>query len=449
MAIIQKINDYFKKFNNFSFKSRMYNTKIFNENAKIFLPILIIFTFIFFIGTNFISDKNEKNKVNLNEITNSNEFTNLKNIFISKISSPYKEINYLIKKNDTIEKILKKNNIRTDDINKIAVRLKQKKLSNIYSGRQLSLIVKKLEDGSFTVVNLLFPINNTTSIEIRKNQEDFFIKENILKLTKNEVVIRNTINNNLYNAAVEANIEPNIIVEFARIFGFEVDFQRDIRKGDWFEIYYEKFKDDNGKVKDTGKIIYASMFVNGDEINLYNFNYKNEEEYYDIKGKSITKSLMKTPINGARLSSSFGMRKHPILGYNKMHRGTDFAAPSGTPIMASGSGTVTRARWCGGGGNCVKIKHNSTYETVYAHMKSFAKGVKEGRKVKQGQIIGFVGSTGLSTGPHLHYEVIVNGKKVNSQRLKLPSGKILKGKARELFELERIKIDLKLSDLRK
>ena len=449
MAIIQKINDYFKKFSNFSFKSRMYNTKIFNENAKIFLPILIIFTFIFFIGTNFISDKNEKNKVNLNEITNSNEFTNLKNIFISKISSPYKEINYLIKKNDTIEKILKKNNIRTDDINKIAVRLKQKKLSNIYSGRQLSLIVKKLEDGSFTVVNLLFPINNTTSIEIRKNQEDFFIKENILKLTKNEVVIRNTINNNLYNAAVEANIEPNIIVEFARIFGFEVDFQRDIRKGDWFEIYYEKFKDDNGKVKDTGKIIYASMFVNGDEINLYNFNYKNEEEYYDIKGKSITKSLMKTPINGARLSSSFGMRKHPILGYNKMHRGTDFAAPSGTPIMASGSGTVTRARWCGGGGNCVKIKHNSTYETVYAHMKSFAKGVKEGRKVKQGQIIGFVGSTGLSTGPHLHYEVIVNGKKVNSQRLKLPSGKILKGKARELFELERIKIDLKLSDLRK
>ena len=308
----------------------MYNTKIFNENAKIFLPILIIFTFIFFIGTNFISDKNEKNKVNLNEITNSNEFTNLKNIFISKISSPYKEINYLIKKNDTIEKILKKNNVRTDDINKIAVRLKQKKLSNIYSGRQLSLIVKKLEDGSYTVVNLLFPINNTTSIEIRKNQEDFFIKENILKLTKNEVVIRNTINNNLYNAAVEANIEPNIIVEFARIFGFEVDFQRDIRKGDWFEIYYEKFKDDNGKVKDTGKIIYASMFVNGDEINLYNFNYKNEEEYYDIKGKSITKSLMKTPINGARLSSSFGMRKHPILGYNKMHRGTDFAAPSGT-----------------------------------------------------------------------------------------------------------------------
>ena len=161
------------------------------------------------------------------------------------------------------------------------------------------------------------------------------------------------------------------------------------------------------------------------------------------------KALMKTPINGARLSSSFGMRKHPILGFNKKHLGTDFAAPTGTPIMASGSGTVTRARWCGGGGNCVKIRHNSTYETVYAHMKSFARGIKEGRKVTQGQIIGYVGSTGMSTGPHLHYEVIVNKKRVNSQTLKLPSGKVLGSSARKGFEIERIKIDLKLSELRK
>jgi murein DD-endopeptidase MepM/ murein hydrolase activator NlpD len=158
---------------------------------------------------------------------------------------------------------------------------------------------------------------------------------------------------------------------------------------------------------------------------------------------------MKTPINGARLSSSFGNRKHPILGYTKLHTGTDFAAPSGTPIMASGSGTVTRARWCGGGGNCIKIKHNSTYQTVYAHMKSFAKNIREGKKVRQGQVIGYVGSTGMSTGPHLHYEVIVNGRKVNSQRLKLPSAKILDKNARKEFEIERIKIDLKLADLRK
>ena len=386
---------------------------------------------------------------NFKEITKTNEFSNFTNFFISKINSPYQEISYIIMNNDTIEKIFKKFKIRDLDIKKISIKLKEKKLASIYSGRKLSLIIKKLEDGSNTVVNFVYPINNTTSVEIRKSQNNFIVRENILQLNKREVVVKNIIKNNLYSSAVESGVEPNIIIEFARIFGFEVDFQRDIRKGDSFEILYEKFEDDNNKVRDTGKIIFASMYVNGEEINLYNFKYKNEEEYYDIKGKSITKSLMKTPINGARLSSSFGMRKHPILGYNKMHRGTDFAAPSGTPIMASGSGTVTRARWCGGGGNCVKIKHNSTYETIYAHMKSFAKGIKEGRKVKQGQIIGYVGSTGLSTGPHLHYEVLVNGKKVNSQKLKLPSGKTLKGEERKQFELDRIKIDLKLAGLRR
>ena len=262
------------------------------------------------------------------------------------------------------------------------------------------------------------------------------------------MVLKGEINNNLYSAAINSGIEPNVIIEFARIYGFEIDFQRDIRRGDNFEIFYEKYLDDKGKVRDTGKIIYASMIVNKREINLYNFKIKNEEGFYDINGKSIVKSLMKTPINGARLSSSFGMRKHPILGFNKMHRGTDFAAPKGTPIMASGSGTITRARWCGGGGNCVKIRHNSTYETIYAHMSKFARGIKEGRKVKQGQIIGYVGSTGMSTGPHLHYEVIVNGKKVNSQKLKLPSGKILKGEDRKNFEIQRIKIDLRLADLK-
>ena len=422
--------------------------KSYNFNLTILVSFIVFFSILFFIVTNLIAHKNKVNDNNFKEVLKTNEFLNLTNYFSSKINSPYEEIKYVIKNNDSIEKILKNYNIKNEDIKEISVKLKEKKLSNIYSGRKLSLIYKKLQNNTNTVVNLVYPVNNTSSIEIRKSQNNFIVKENILQLYKKEVVIKNIIKNNLYSSAINAGVEPNIIVEFARIYGFEVDFQRDIRKGDWFEILYEKFEDDNSKVRDTGKIIYASMYVNGEEINLYNFKDKNEEEYYDIKGKSITKSLMKTPINGARLSSSYGMRKHPILGYNKMHRGTDFAAPSGTPIMASGSGTVTRARWCGGGGNCVKIKHNSTYETIYAHMKAFAKGIKEGRKVRQGQIIGYVGSTGMSTGPHLHYEVVVNGKKVNSQRLKLPSGKTLKGTAREKFEMERIKIDLRLSSLR-
>ena len=448
MALIQKISLFIKKKINIV---SLLDTKIFRIrkfNPIILISFLVIFSLIFFITSNVINKKNKENASNFKEITQTNDFLNLTNFFKSKINSPYKEIDYTIQNNDTVEKILKQFKIRNKDIRNISLKLKERKLTNIYSGRKLSLILKKLEDGSNTIVNFVYPINNTTSVEIRKYQNDFLLKENILQLYRKEVVVKNVIKNNLYSSAVDSGIEPNIIVEFARIFGFEVDFQRDIRKGDWFEILYEKFEDDNDKVRDTGKIIYASMYVNGEEINLYNFNFKNDEEYYDIKGKSITKSLMKTPINGAKLSSSFGMRKHPILGYNKMHRGTDFAAPSGTPIMASGSGTITRARWCGGGGNCVKIKHNSNYETIYAHMKAFAKGIREGKKVRQGQIIGYVGSTGLSTGPHLHYEVLVNGKKVNSQKLKLPSGKILKGDARKQFELDRIKIDLKLANLR-
>ena len=448
MTIIQIINNFYKKKISFLTSARLSRLNILKFNPVIILSYIVFFSILFFTISNLINKKNNRNKNNLTQVTESSEFTNLTNYFISKINSPYAEVNYIIKNNDTIEKILKNYRVKSDDIKKISTKLKEKKFSNIYSGRKLSLTYKKLEDGSNTVVKLVYPISNMSSVEIRNVQNNFLVKENILQLYKKEVVVKNVIKNNLYSAAVDVGVEANIIVEFARIYGFEVDFQRDIRKGDWFEILYEKFLDDNNKVRDTGKIIYASMFVNGEEINLYNFKDNNDEEYYNIKGKSITKSLMKTPINGARLSSSFGMRKHPILGYNKMHRGTDFAAVSGTPIMASGSGTVLRARWCGGGGNCVKIKHNSTYETIYAHMKSFAKGIKEGRKVRQGQIIGYVGSTGMSTGPHLHYEVVVNGKKVNSQRLKLPSGKILKGKPREKFELERIKIDLKLSALR-
>ena len=417
--------------------------------SLIIYPSILLVSFIIYSVTyNSINNKKSENEKNLEDFLNSKEFVNIKGSFFENLKNPYIELNYNIENNDSVGKILRKFRISENEIQAIIDGLKEKKLTNIYAGRELNIVLKKSDDGSTSVVSILYPINNTLSVEIRKNKDVFQIKENILKLNKKEVVVKNTINNNLYSAATEVDIEPNIIIEFARIYGFEIDFQRDIRKGDTFEIYYEKFLDDNNIIRDTGKIIYAHMNVNNREINLYNFKDKNEIGYYDISGKSIVKSLMKTPINGARLSSSYGMRKHPILGFNKMHRGTDFAAPTGTPIMASGSGTVTRARWCGGGGNCVKIRHNSTYETIYAHMSKFARGIKEGKKVKQGQIIGYVGSTGLSTGPHLHYEVVVNGKKVNSQKLKLPSGKILRNEARQNFELERIKIDLKLSELR-
>ena len=428
---------------------RKIDLNLFHKFKVIAYPAILMVSFIIYIATyNLINNQKIKNEKNLENFLSSKDFTYQKRSFFKSLNNPYTEFSYKIENNDSIGKILKKFRVSDNEIQKIIEGLKKKKLTNIYAGRDLNIVLKQIDNGSNSILRVLYPINNTISVEIKKNKDLIEIKENILKLNKKEVVIKNTINNNLYSAATDAGIEPNIIIEFARIYGFEIDFQRDIRKGDVFEIYYEKYLDDNNIVRDTGKIIYAHMNVDNREINLYNFKDKDENGYYDISGKSIVKSLMKTPINGARLSSSFGMRKHPILGFNKMHRGTDFAAPTGTPIMASGSGTVTRARWCGGGGNCVKIRHNSTYETIYAHMSKFASGIKEGRKVKQGQIIGYVGSTGMSTGPHLHYEVIVNGKKVNSQKLKLPSGKILKNKARENFELERIKIDLKLAELR-
>ena len=415
--------------------------------------IFIIFILILFAFNTLVL--NEK-KLNLSTsenkgIINENRpyFYKINQNFSENLKSPYQKYEYIIENNDSINTILKKFNIDKEEVSFVIKELKEKKLSNIYTGRKFSILLKKNEETlNNNIVNINYPLTNTLSVSVKREKNSFNIEKKILKLKRKEVIISNTINDNLYSAAVKSGVEPNVIIEFARIYGFEVDFQRDLRKGDNFEIYYEKFLDARNVVRDTGKIMYASMNVNGKEINLYNFKYNDESGFYDINGRSIVKSLMKTPINGARLSSPFGMRKHPILGFNKMHLGTDFAAPMGTPVMASGSGKVIRARWCGGGGNCIKIRHNSVYETVYAHLKNFAKGVREGKMVTQGQTIGYVGSTGMSTGPHLHYEVHVNKKKVNSRTLKLPSGKILKGEERKEFEIHRIKVDLKLSEIK-
>ena len=407
---------------------------------------LILFFLFYIYIINEIKINSALKEKNLNTFLKSKDFNNVKEYFFDSLRTPYKEYNYTVKSNDTIEKILKSYEVLEKDIKDLGQELRERKLFNIYVGTKIKIVLKK-EDDQNKIVSILYPESPVISIEVRKNKGLFNVKKNILKLNKKEVYVKNTIKNNLYSAAINSGVEPNIIVEFARIYGFEIDFQRDIRKGDTFEIFYEKYVDESNITRDTGKIVYASMTVNNKEFALYNFSHKKEQGYYDGDGKSVVKALMKTPINGARLSSSFGLRKHPILGFNKLHTGTDFAARSGTPIMASGSGTITRARWCGGGGNCVKIRHNSTYETVYAHMKSFAKEIKEKRKVRQGQIIGYVGSTGMSTGPHLHYEVIVNGKKVNSQKLNLPSGKILSDEARKIFEIDRIKVDVKMSEL--
>ena len=431
--------------------SIMHTAKITNlfkkKNYLIYFLSLAIFFLFYSLAVNQIKSYNNFQKKKFDSFLNSNEFNNIKELVFKGLNSPYKEFNYIVQNNDTIEKILKKYKVTTKDINNIASAVIKKKLSNIFAKTEVKIIIKE-EFGANKIVSLSYPVNEITTVEIKRNKDGFVVNENILKLEKKEVVLFNTIKKNLYSSAIEAGIEPNIIVEFANMYGFEVDFQRDIRSGDKFEVYYEQYIDENNVVRNTGKIIYASMFVNNKELSLYNFKFNNKEGYYDVDGKSVIKTLMKTPINGARLSSSFGLRKHPILGYNKLHQGTDFAAPTGTPIMASGSGVILRAQKYKGYGNFVSIKHNSTYVTAYGHMSKYGRGIRKGIRVKQGQIIGYVGSTGMSTGPHLHYEVIKNGKRINSQRLKLPTGKVLSNQARNKFEVERIKIDVKLASLR-
>ena len=323
----------------------------------------------------------------------------------------------------------------------------QKKI-NLNKLNTKQIIQFSLDKTNNKITEFTYQISNTEKIYLKRNiQEDVFNEEIlIIKLDKKIIYEENIIIDSLYRAATKKNIPANTIVEFAGIYGFQVDFQRDIRKEDKFQIMYEIFLNEKKEIVETGEILFANLKLSGQDNSLYYFNESGSEGHYDKSGKSVKKALMKTPINGARLSSPFGMRKHPIDGFNKMHKGTDFAAPMGTPIMASGDGVITKAGWCGGGGNCIKIKHNSTYQTVYAHMSKFARGMKTGVRVKQGQTIGYVGSTGKSTGPHLHYEVIVNGKKVNSQKLKLPSGKILKGKERKRFETNKIKLDVLKSE---
>jgi murein DD-endopeptidase MepM/ murein hydrolase activator NlpD len=420
--------------------------KIIKKNIEItFLFLLLLITIS---STTIYNEKKVLINENYKNLINNIYFQKSINQIFDNLVPRYKNIDHKISSGETFDKILNNYLIPNEEINQIKSKLNSDyDINNLKPNLEIKITIDQSNNKKIT--SFLFPVSRTEKIQLTRNLDNNLFEKKIIITNLNKKIIfkEGKITQSLYKTAIDLNVQPNVIIEFARIYGFQVDFQRDIRKNDNFQIMYEVFENDEGKVFETGNIIFADLKLSGKNNALYYFEKKGSEGHYDENGKSVEKALMKTPINGARLSSAFGMRKHPIDGFNKMHRGTDFAAPMGTPIMASGSGLVTRARWCGGGGNCVKIKHNSTYETIYAHMKNFARGIKEGVRVKQGQIIGYVGSTGKSTGPHLHYEVVVNGKKVNSQKLKLPSGKTLKGKERKIFEVEKIKLDVLKSEL--
>ena len=414
------------------------------KNTEIIaLGFLILITII---STTYYNSSKKKIYYNYKSIINNIYLKKTVNHLFNNLEPKFKIINHKVVQGETFDNILELYFIKDEEIQEIKKQLINKvNLNKLNTNHKIKFT---LDQSKNIIKDFTFQLSNKEKIYLKRNIDNNKFNKKILvtKLKKNTLYKENSIMQSLYKSATEQKIPANVIIEFARIYGFQVDFQRDIRKKDSFQIMYEVFKDDNGRTIETGEILFANLKLSGMDNSLYFFNKEGSEGHYDKNGKSVKKALMKTPINGARLSSPFGMRKHPIDGFNKMHKGTDFAAPMGTPIMASGDGVVKKAGWCGGGGNCVVIKHNSTYQTVYAHMSKFAKGIRSGVRVKQAQIIGYVGSTGKSTGPHLHYEVIVNGKKINSQKLKLPSGKILKGEERKKFETVKIKLDVLKSE---
>lgn len=254
--------------------------------------------------------------------------------------------------------------------------------------------------------------------------------------------VRATIENSLYVDATRLGAPDKVVAQFANIYEYSVDFQRDIQPGDEFELFFEVARDHTGDIVKAGDLLFTSFSPRGKTMDYWLFeDSEGQENFYDAEGKTAKRKLRATPINGARLSSSYGRRKHPILGYRKMHSGVDFAAPRGTPILAAGSGTVERANRYGSFGNYVRIRHSDGYKTAYAHMKGFARGIRAGARVRQDQVIGYVGTTGRSTGPHLHYEVIHNGKKINPRRLSQLSGKPLSSGQLPVFKTRRAEIE--------
>ena len=365
-----------------------------------------------------------------------------------KIAYTYKK-QYEMQEGETFSQILQKIKLNNNAIQEIIKLTKEKvDLSKLNIGTKIETL-SSIENGHVFIQNIIIYPNKESEIFISRNNEKFEIKSNQLKLYPELVYKEVEIQNSIYDSLININTPENTIMEFVQLFSFDIDFQREIRQGNKIKILYKKFNDEKQNFIKSGSIYFAEIQLHNHSYELYRF--ENEDKklvgYFDSNGKSATKALMKTPINGARLSSGYGMRKHPILGYNKKHQGVDFAAPKGTPIMAAGTGHIEFVGNNGGAGKYIRIKHMNGYKTAYAHLSKYASGINKNVKVKQGQTIGYVGTTGLSTGPHLHYEVWFNGKRINPMTMKLPSGKKLENNDLEVFLKLKEEIDIKMNEI--
>jgi len=401
------------------------------------IPVLVIFIFI-----SKYFDQNSENGESKDQELENNLIT-VKNFLFNQFNSGVTKVELKVRNGDSIQRILYDQKISPADVNNVINALRREyNIGTLRNDQKVYLIVKREKNGNF-VSRLTVNIDNITSVHVFLNKDNVYETRRVTKiLTKKNHLVETTIDRGIYRTAKQSGIENSIVAQFARLYGFEVDFQRDLKKNDKIKIFYERYLDDDGVSQRTGNIIYSEITNVERNIILYRYEYPNGSiAYFTPEAKSIEKSLMRTPINGAKLSSRYGFRIHPILGYNQMHQGTDFAAPIGTPVMASGAGTVEYSGWKGGYGKFISVRHSPVYQTNYAHLQDYAKGIRRGAKVQQGQVIGYLGSTGSSTGPHLHYEVIVNGRKENSQTLKLPSAAPLEGNNKNFFEIQKRNID--------
>ena len=366
-------------------------------------------------------------------------------------------IEYQLKKHETLLKVLINFGSNDEDaknivnqINKLIdsksilrenkIKIKFKNLLGYKTSQENQDITKTTH--STIIEEIAISESDERQIIVKREANGKYIgKERKIKINKRYSKYRGIIKNGLFNDGIESGISATAMMQMIAVYGYDIDFQRDIKNGDSFEMLVESYYDEDGKKIKDGAVLYSSLSLKRKKIETYIHYLDGKTEYFDAKGDSIRKSLLRTPINGARVSSGFGLRKHPILGYSKMHKGTDFAAPTGTPIIAAGNGTITYAGVKGGYGNFVQIRHNQDYSTAYGHASRFARNMRNGIKVKQGDVVAFVGSTGRSTGPHLHFEVIYKGNQINPASVKSVSGIKLSGAELTKFRSRKSEID--------
>lgn len=416
---------------------KMPNTRLYIDNRFKFLgaSVALLLGFLAFAPNNDISEANATSKI----VTPEFDLTRLDLYDDPAFNTELSELTLTIKSGDNLGPLLQKNGIDPGEAYQIT-----QAFSEVYDPRHLRVGHKfNLLLDNDKLAHLTFKPSVDETIFLSRKDNGAFSSNKVAAEFKMDVLsVKSSVEYSLYLDSYKYGVPDRVIQQFANIYEYSVDFQRDIQPGDEFEMFFEATRDKKGNIVKSGNLLYTSFSPRGKTTEYYLFeDTKGRENFYDETGKTAKRKLRVTPINGARLSSGFGKRRHPILGYRKMHSGIDFAAPTGTPILAAGSGTVERANRYGGYGNYIRIRHSDGYKTAYAHLSKFARGVKAGKYVKQDQVIGYVGSTGASTGPHLHYEVHKNGRKINPRSLSQLSGKPLAKSQMPAFETRRTEID--------